>query len=125
MRTYCIAQGTHSMLCGDLNGKEIQKRGDICIRRVSLVAPVVKNPSANTGVRKGRFNTWVGKIPWRRKFSPLQHSRLENSLDSWQATVHSVAQSWTQPKRLSMHASHEQKIRHCKATIHQLKLKFF
>ena len=30
MRTYCIAQGT--LLSGDLNGKEIQKRGDICIR---------------------------------------------------------------------------------------------
>ena len=31
MRTYCIAQGTLLMLCGDLNGKEIQKRGDIGI----------------------------------------------------------------------------------------------
>ena len=31
MRTYCIAQGTYSMLCGDLNGKEIPKKGDICI----------------------------------------------------------------------------------------------
>ena len=29
MRTDCIAQGT--LLCGDLNGKEIQGRGDICI----------------------------------------------------------------------------------------------
>ena len=32
MRTDCIAQGTLlSALC-DLNGKEIQKRGDTCIR---------------------------------------------------------------------------------------------
>ena len=31
MRTYCIAQGTLFMLCDDLNGKEIQKRRDICI----------------------------------------------------------------------------------------------
>ena len=29
MRRYCIPKGT--LLCGDLNGKEIQKRGDICI----------------------------------------------------------------------------------------------
>ena len=29
MRRYCILKGT--LLCGDLNGKEIQKRGDICI----------------------------------------------------------------------------------------------
>ena len=28
MRTYCMAQG---MFCGDLNRKETQKRGDICI----------------------------------------------------------------------------------------------
>ena len=27
MRTYCIAQGTLLMLCGDLNGKELQKEG--------------------------------------------------------------------------------------------------
>ena len=35
MRTYCIAQETQlnsAQLCGDLNGKEIQKREDICIR---------------------------------------------------------------------------------------------
>ena len=30
MRTYCIVQELHSMLFGDLNGKEIQKRGDMC-----------------------------------------------------------------------------------------------
>ena len=32
MRTYCIAQRTLLMLCGDLDRKEIQKRGDVCIR---------------------------------------------------------------------------------------------
>ena len=31
MRTFCTAQGTLLMLCGDINGKEIQKGGDICI----------------------------------------------------------------------------------------------
>ena len=29
MRTDCIARGTHSVLCGDLREKEIQKREDI------------------------------------------------------------------------------------------------
>ena len=29
VRTYYIAQELNSLLCGDLNGKEIQKRGDI------------------------------------------------------------------------------------------------
>ena len=31
MRTDCIAQGTPLKHCADLNGKEIQKRGDICV----------------------------------------------------------------------------------------------
>ena len=31
MRTYCIALGTLLNALGDLSGKEIQKRGDICI----------------------------------------------------------------------------------------------
>ena len=34
------------MYCGDLNGKEIQKIGDICIHTGFLVAQVVKNPPA-------------------------------------------------------------------------------
>ena len=29
---------------------------------------MVKNPPAN--VRRHRFNPWVGKIPWRRKWQP-------------------------------------------------------
>ena len=38
--------------------------------------------------------------------SPLQYSCLENPVDrgAWWAAVHSVAQSWTWLKRLSMHA---------------------
>ena len=31
MRTYYIAQELYTVLCGDLNGKEIQKRGGICV----------------------------------------------------------------------------------------------
>ena len=31
MRTYCAAQELYSVLCGDLNGKEVQKGGDRCI----------------------------------------------------------------------------------------------
>ena len=30
MKTYYIAQGNCSVLCGDLKGKEIQKREGIC-----------------------------------------------------------------------------------------------
>ena len=48
--------------------------------------------------KRHRFNPWVGKMLWRRKWQPLQYSCLENSMDRevWQATVHGVAKSWTQ-----------------------------
>ena len=54
----------------------------------------------------------VGSVPGSRRSpggghgNPLQYSCLENSMDrgAWQATVHSVAQSWTRLKQLSMHA---------------------
>ena len=38
--------------------------------------------------------------------NPLQYSCLENPVDrgAWWVAVHGVAQSWTQLKRLSMHA---------------------
>ena len=45
---------------------------------------------------------WVGKIPWRRKCNPFQYSCLENPVNggAWSsvhgATVHGVAESWTQ-----------------------------
>ena len=31
MGTCCIAQGTHLVHCGNLNGREVQKGGDICM----------------------------------------------------------------------------------------------
>ena len=55
--------------------------------------------------RRCRFNPWLGKIPWRRKWqptpvngNPLQYCCLENSMDRgarYGATVHVVAKSWT------------------------------
>ena len=55
---------------------------------------VVKNPPASAGD--------VGSIPgsgrsWRRKWHPLQYSRLGNPMDrgAWQATGHGVMKSQT------------------------------
>ena len=49
---------------------------------------------------RSEFDSWIGKIPWRRKYpegdNPFQYC-LENSTDraAWQATVHGVTKSWT------------------------------
>ena len=65
--------------------------------------------------RRNEFDSWVKKIPWRRKQqvtpvflgegngNPLQCSCLENPRDggAWWAAIYGVAQSWTQLKRLS------------------------
>ena len=59
------------------------------------VAPVVKNPPAIAGDRKRyRFNPWVGKIPWRRKWQPtpvffLGESHGQRSLAGYSPRGHS------------------------------------
>ena len=47
-------------------------------------------------IRRG-FDPWVGKMPWRRAWQPLQHSRLESPTDrgAWWATAHGVAHTRT------------------------------
>ena len=51
----------------------------------SLVAQLVKNLPA-------MWETWVGKISWRRERLPTPYSDLENSMD---CIVHGVAKSQT------------------------------
>ena len=53
-----------------------------------------------------------GRSPEEGNGSPLQYSCLENPTDrgAWWATVHGVAKSWTQLKRLSMHIAHTQSV---------------
>ena len=68
--------------------------------RASHVALVVKNSPANAGDIRDMgsgFNSWVGKIPWRRAWQPLQNSCLENSMDrgTWWAIVYRVVKSQT------------------------------
>ena len=52
--------------------------------------------------RECRFDPWVRKIPWRRKWQPTPIFLLGNAMDRgpWGATVHGVTESWI---RLSMH----------------------
>ena len=55
---------------------------------------VVKNPPANAG---DRFDPWVRKMPWRRKWQPHQYCCLGNPMDrgDWQAIVYRVTESDT------------------------------
>ena len=48
--------------------------------------------------RRHRFNPWVGKISWRRKWQPTLVFLPGKSMDrgAWRATVHGVAKSQTQ-----------------------------
>ena len=48
-------------------------------------------------LKRHGFYPWVGKIPWRRAWNPLQYSCLKNPIDraaSWGA-VHGLQKSWT------------------------------
>ena len=48
--------------------------------------------------RRPGFNPWVGNIPWKREWLPLQCSCMENPMDigTWWATVPGVTKSQTQ-----------------------------
>ena len=58
--------------------------------------------------RRCRFNPWVWKIPWRRKWQPTQYSCLENLTDrgAWQAIVQGVKRSWTRLSNLACMHGH-------------------
>ena len=49
------------------------------------------------GHKRPRFDPWVGKIPWRRKWQPTLVFLPGESpwRGPWRATVHRVAKSWT------------------------------
>ena len=70
------------------------------------VALVVKNLPANVGdIRLGSIPGW-GRSARRGNGNPVQYSCLENPMDTgaWWVTVHGVAKSRTQLKRMSIHA---------------------
>ena len=72
------------------------------------VALVIKNPPANAGDMRHRFDPWVRKTPWKRAWQPTPiFLPGEKSTDRgvWWATVHSVSKSKTKLKQFSMHSS--------------------
>ena len=68
---------------------------------------VVKNLPANAAdIKDAGSILELGRSPGEGNGNPLQYSCLGNPMDrgAWWATVHRVAKSWIQLKRLSMHA---------------------
>ena len=67
--------------------------------RLSLISVPIRLHYLPTAVRqgKGRFNPWVRKMPWRRKWQPTPVSCLENPMDrgAWGTTIQGVAESAT------------------------------
>ena len=63
------------------------------LKGASLVAQMVVSAcNAKDTYRRLKFDPWVGKIPWRRKWQPTPVFLPENSMarEAWQATVHEV-----------------------------------
>ena len=59
---------------------------------------VGKEPACNKQeTQRPRFDPWVRKILWRRKWQPLQYSCLKNPIHrgAWWAIVQKVAKSQT------------------------------
>ena len=68
---------------------------------------MVKNLPANAGdIRDAGSIPGLGSSPGEGNGNPLQYSCQENPMDrgAWWATVHGVAKSLTQLKRLSTHS---------------------
>ena len=65
--------------------------------RVFQLVIVVKNPLANAGDMRCRFNPWVGKIPWRRaqKHTLVFLLREPHGQRNLVGTVHGVPKSQT------------------------------
>ena len=81
------------------------------VRALLQTALVVKTPPASAGgVRDPGSIPGSGRAPGGGQGKPLQCSCLENPMDrrAWWATVHSVAKSRTQLKRLSIHTHREE-----------------
>ena len=96
MRTYCIALGICSILCSDLNGKEIQKRGGF--------------PAGSDG-KESACNAGVLGLGWEDALEEgmATHSsflawRIPMDRGAWPATVCGITKSRTQSSTAHMYS---------------------
>ena len=82
------------------NVKNIHKQGFWCFITILILAFLVAQTVKKTHLQCGRpgFDTWIGKIPWRRAWQPapvfLPGESLWILLRAWWAIVHGAAKSW-------------------------------
>ena len=79
-------------------GRYCNLRRDLSLFRPFPSGTVVKSPPAmQETCRKHRFDPWVGKIPWRRKWqpTPVFFPGKSHGQKAWGVTVHGVAESDT------------------------------
>ena len=91
-------------------------KASLSLLRVSQVALVLKNPTANVGdIRDAGSIPGLGRSPQGRQGNTLQYSCLENSMDrgTWKAIVHGVAQSQTRLKQLITRHYYSQLLYYC------------
>jgi len=86
------------MLCGDLNGKEIQKKEGIYVHMGFPDVSVGKEFACSEGDVGGTGSIpGFGRAPREGNGNPLQYFCLGNPTDrgAWQATVHGASKSQT------------------------------
>ena len=94
-----ISEGCRFELCPSHKGMS-------CFMRASLEAQSSKDSTCNAGATGNEgLIPGAGRFPRGGNGKPLQDSCLKNTMDreAWWATVHGVAKSCTQLKRLSTH----------------------
>ena len=75
---FLILEGIRVLLCPwlrSIGGIRDSSYSDLSQYETRVMAQMVKNPPA---LQETWFNPWVGKIPWKRSWQPLQYSCLEN-----------------------------------------------
>ena len=82
----CYLPSILSLSKRDSRGKLIYT--DVFWNWASQVALVIKNPSGN---KRHRFYSWIGKIPWRRKWQP---TRTEEPGRPWSMGLQRLGHNW-------------------------------
>ena len=98
-----------STQCGDLNGKEIHKTEDVCIRIAdSLCHPAETNTVKQLHSNKNFFNKSIHQNPWRRKwqqrrlvgYSPWDHKESDMTEQLTHIHQKNTSKNWQKPNKL-------------------------